>query len=162
MTYQERLLGNGLPSSAAFRREVTGMSGRSGAYASILFLDRRPVSYVLCLCRDGIVSYDYVGYDPQARELSPGTVLQYCLLESLFQRGDVSIFDFTEGEGEQKAFFASDHRVCAKTYFLRRSAANLALVAAHHQLNRGVEHVGRTLDRLGLKTRLKRLIRNAA
>lgn len=162
VTYQERLLDNGLPASDAFRHDMAQAAHRGGVYASILFLRARPVSYALCLSREGVVSYDYVGYDPQARELSPGTVLQYLVLEALFGRGDVSIFDFTEGEGEQKAFFGSDWRLCAKTYLLARSAANFAFVAAHHRLNRGVERVGGVLDRFGLKARVRNLVRRLA
>jgi hypothetical protein len=89
-------------------------------------------------------------------------VLHYFVLQSLFEERPIRILDFTEGEGQHKAFFASDHRLCAKTYFLRRNLFNLMLIRVHCGLNHLVERIGTALDRMGLKTKIKRWIRRVA
>ncbi len=131
-------------------------------YAYILFLHSRPVSYVFCFCTNGIATYDYVGYDPAFASLSSGTVLQYLILQSLFDAKRVEIFDFTEGEGQHKSLFKTDELRCAKTYCFRRRLTVLFLIYLHFYLNKGVEYIGRLLDKAGLKARIRRLIRRAA
>jgi CelD/BcsL family acetyltransferase involved in cellulose biosynthesis len=148
-----------LPTSETFAVELRKAASAGEVIASLLFLSGAPVAYVLCFCRDGIATYDYVGFDPEAHALSPGTVLQYLLLEKMFAAGGVDIFDFTEGEGAQKQFFATDHRLCAKTYVLRSGPVNWAAIRAHHFLDVASSRVGLLLDRWGLKARLKKFLR---
>lgn len=161
-TYQDRLLGAGLPASTEFADRLQQAAARGEVLAYLLFLQGQPVAYVLCFCADGIASYDFVGFDPDMHALSPGTVLQYLLLESMFTDGRVAIFDFTEGEGAQKEFFATDYRYCAKTYLLRADMRALALVRSHQSLDWLSGRVGGLLQRLNLKTRVRKLLRSRA
>jgi CelD/BcsL family acetyltransferase involved in cellulose biosynthesis len=161
-TYQSRLLDSGLPRTPAFKEQAKTIAAGGGVRAFILFLRARPVAYVFCFCNEGIVTYDYVGYDSSASNLSPGTVLQYLMLQSLFSDPACSIFDFTEGEGAQKQFFSTDSRRCAKSYFLRRSLKNVCLVRLHQGLNAFVEGIGALLDRFEIKSRVRALIRRTA
>ncbi len=158
-TYQDRLLGSGLPQSDAFAKELREQAASGNVHASLLFLNGAPVAYVLCFFRGGVATYDFVGYDPDAQSLSPGTVLQYLILDEMFASGAVDIFDFTEGEGAQKQFFATGHRLCAKTYLLRASPVNLATIRLHQFLDVFSAGAGRLLDRWQLKSRAKKLLR---
>ena len=126
-SYQERLLHEGLPTTPEFMAEAKARAACGGVYAYILFLRNQPVSYVFCFCTNGIATYDYVGYDPAFASLSSGTVLQYAILQSLFNGNRVEIFDFTEGEGQHKSLFKTDEQRCAKTYFFRRGLKVLFL-----------------------------------
>ncbi len=159
-TYQERLLDAGLPDTPEFHARAKAMAEADRVLCYILYLQNRPVAYLMCFCQDGIASYDYLGYDPAVQALSPGTVLHYFVFRSLFETKALRIFDFTEGEGQHKVFFGSDHRLCAKTYFFRRTLFNLMLVRAHHGLNRSVAAIGAALDRVGLKSKLRRFMRS--
>ncbi len=161
-TYQARLLGAGLPTSAQFAAGLKQAAGAGGARGYLLFFKEQPAAYVLCFCRNGVATYNYVGFDPDLQALSPGSVLQYLLLESLFASGDIAIFDFTEGEGAQKQFFATDSRYCAKTYVLRATAGNILSVRLHSLMNTASGWAGQLLDRWGLKVRLRRLLRRTA
>jgi CelD/BcsL family acetyltransferase involved in cellulose biosynthesis len=161
-TYQERVLGIGLPQDERFRKEALELAGREGARGFLLSLQGKPVAYVFCYCGDRVMTYDYVGYDPDAAPLSPGTVLQYLLLQRLFDEGSVDIFDFTEGEGPQKQLFATDRRDCASTYYLRHSLRHALLLRSHHALNGLGQRAGSLLERLRLKAAVRNLIRRAA
>ena len=132
-----------------------------GVRAFLLFLGDRPAAYVYCSCRNGVVSYDYVGHDPEMNALSPGTVLQYKILEHLFEDAALRIFDFTEGEGEHKALFATGRRLCAKSIVFPDRSRIRWLLRLHRGFERTDELVDRTLDRLALKRTLRRFIRRA-
>jgi hypothetical protein len=128
----------------------------------ILFLHGNAVAFEFCRCRNGIVSYDHVGYHPEGKALSAGIVLQYVVLQSLFAQEDVRLLDFTEGEGEHKRFFSTGGQVCAKTYFFRRTVKNAMFIGLHFTLNNFVEAIGGILNLVALKSHVRKLIRRAA
>lgn len=161
-TYQERLLDAGLPGSDAFKQHMLEQASRSLVRAYLLFIDGNPAAYVYCPLESGILFYEYVGFDPQHQNLSPGTVLQYLILKKLFEEGEYRIFDFTEGEGPQKAFFATHNVQCADVYLYRKTAWNLIAVRTHWAVDSLSRRFGDALDRLGLKTWVKRLLRRTA
>ena len=88
-----------------------------------------------------------------------GTVLQWLALESIFKEGRFSIFDFTEGQSDHKRFFATDSVGCANVYFLRKTLSNSLLIRAHIAMEDFSKKTGDLLDRMGLKAKIKKLIR---
>ncbi len=158
-TYQDRLLDAGLPASGSFRQQARGWAAKDLARAYLLFDGERPVSYLFCPASDGVLSYSYQGYDPEYMKLSVGTVLQWLALEDLFNEGKFRYFDFTEGETEHKRLFATEQRLCANVYLVRRSLSNSLLLRAHFAMNLLSGWLGRMVQRFGLKARLKRILR---
>lgn len=158
-TYQARLLDCGLPTEPEFRESALDLARQGLAYGFMLFLGSRPVAYVFSQRRGGVVSYDYVGHDPEFNSLSPGTVLQYQLLEYLFSDPDANVFDFTEGEGAHKALFATGHRLCAKSLVFPKEFRTGALVRCHLLLGKLNDLIDVIADRLALRQKIRRLIR---
>ena len=161
-TYQERLLDAGLPADEAYLESLQALASRDQVRAFILFHQDVPAAYLCCPAVDDSLLYEYVGYDPQFAHLSPGTVLQYVAFESLFAENRFKIFDFTEGEGPHKSFFATQSLLCADIYFFRRTWRNLALVRSHDTLLRSSAALVQILNRIGAKAYLKKLIRQVA
>lgn len=161
-TYQERLLDSGLPQSEQFVEGVVarGIAGTARGY--LLFLSGEPIAYIYCPITDGTLFYDYVGFDPDHGKSSPGTVLQYLVLEKLFAEGGFKLFDFTEGEGSHKELFATHAVPCADIYFFRPTIRNALLVRLHHLLDTISTKIVSFLDRVGLKAKLKKLLRKHA
>jgi hypothetical protein len=157
-TYQEKLLGKGLPDGAEDEWAELAAQGIGRGY--LLFDGDKPVAYMTGELRNGILLNDYQGFDPDYRNLSPGIVLQYLALQPLFANPDnVRIWDFGEGEGPHKELFATDSLLCADLFHFPRRPRALALFAAEaglHFASRGIVGV---LDRYGLKERVKRLLR---
>ena len=87
-------------------------------------------------------------------------VLQYFALEWLFEKQQFRGFDFTEGEGPHKSFFATDHLRCADFYFFRRTVRNVLIVFIHNGFDRVSEASGHLLEVMKLKRRLKRFLRS--
>ena len=158
-TFQARLLGSGLPGIEEFRRRVARLDDARGY---VLFHGELPVAYIFCPVDDGNLLYDFVGYDPDYQQWSPGTVLQYLALESLFAEGRYRAFDFTEGEADHKRFFADQSVLCADIFYFRKTLVNFLIVGLHAGLRSAASWSGRFLGRVGLKSRLKKLIRAKA
>lgn len=161
-TYQERLLAKGLPDTASFIEEAVERASSDGLRGYLLLYDQRPVSYLYCPIREGVLFYQYLGYDPAYASWSPGTVLQYLVLERLFAESGPRVFDFTEGEGQHKEFFSTGNTRCADIYYLKRTIRNLIVVATHCGLHALTRMIVRMSEILRLKKLVKRVIRRSA
>lgn len=161
-TYQERLLDSGLPDAQKFIDEIVARAAAGTARGYLLFLAGESIAYIYCPITDGVLFYDYVGFDPIHGKLSPGTVLQYLVLEKLFNEGGFQSFDFTEGEGSHKELFATHAVACADIYFFRPSVHNAVLLRLHRFLDTFSTSTVKLLDRMGLKAKLKKLLRKHA
>jgi CelD/BcsL family acetyltransferase involved in cellulose biosynthesis len=161
-TYQERLLDSGLPTGEKFVAGMRERAARDELRAYLLFHEGKPVAYLYLPARDGMLIYAFLGFDPEYRQHSPGTVLQWLAMEKLFAEGRFQLLDFTEGEGDHKRKFSTGSRYCADVYFLRRTPGLYLRV----WLQAGLDSLSRfavgVIDRLGLKARLKRFVRNRA
>jgi CelD/BcsL family acetyltransferase involved in cellulose biosynthesis len=161
-TYQERLLGSGLPEDEGFRAHARELAAADSVRAFILYHRGQPLAYLYCPAQDGILYYEYLGYDPQFQAWSPGTVLQYLALESLFGEARWRMFDFTEGEGPHKEFFSTSGVLCANVYYFRRRWRYRILIYVHSALNDVSRLAVRALDKTGLKSTIKKWFRRSA
>ena len=158
-TYQEKLLDAGLPSTDDFRHDMESLAKEGLVCGFLLWAAGQPVSYIYCPAQNGTLVYTNLGYDPRFRQYSPGTVLQWLVLEKLFSEGRYEIFDFSEGAGEHKRLFATGCYHCADIYWMKATLANAAVVRGQAFVNRVSWLVVKGLDKLGLKARVKRFFR---
>jgi len=158
-SYQERLLDAGIPDADGFVAEMVRLAERDQVRGWVLFDGERPVSYLYCPVQDGVLIYQFLGYDPEYAKHSVGTVLQWLALEQLFEEARFDIFDFTEGESDHKRLFATHQVRCANIIFLRPSLGLSLLARAHAAAARSSTWLGELAGRLGLRTRLRRLLR---
>jgi len=159
LTYQEKLLDAGLPDGPEYLSELVELAKADAVRAYVLSMNGKGIAYLCCPVVNGVLLYSYLGYDPAHSDLSPGTVLQYLVFERLFEQKTYRAFDFTEGQGEHKKFFATHETPCADICYLPRSASAQFWIALH----RGVEALsvlaGNALDVLGIKSAVKRILR---
>jgi CelD/BcsL family acetyltransferase involved in cellulose biosynthesis len=145
-TYQEKLLGAGLPSDVPFRAVMQGKGARGEAFGWLLFVGGSPIAYLYCPMSGGDVRYDYVGHDPGWGEWSPGSILHLEAFRTLFAEPTALRFDFTEGEGQHKRQFATGGTACVDLLLLRDSRGNRATVRALRAFDGMVERVKRARD----------------
>ncbi len=124
-TYQERLLGAGLPEGEEALAGMRALARAGRARAWLLFLDGAPVAYLWAPAEGSTLIYAHLGYDPDFAELSPGTVLQLEAMRQLMAEKSFRLFDFTEGEGQHKRQFATDGIDCVDLLLVRPTAGNL-------------------------------------
>lgn len=127
-TYQERLMGAGLPDDPAWVRRMIAMAGEDEVRAWLLYVADAPAAYLWCGADGETLRYDYVGHDPAFAALSPGSVLMEAALVDLFA-DRFARFDFTEGEGQHKRGMASAGIACRDLLLLRPTLGNRSAVA---------------------------------
>jgi len=150
-TYQERLLGSGLPADPA---PLARAAAADRLRAWLLHVDDAPVAYLCCIADGATLRYDHVGHDPAWNDWSPGAVLQADALADLFA-DRFARFDFLEGEGQHKRQFASGGVACADWLLLRPTLANRAALGLLAGWDRAVAAAKRSalLSRVGDRMR---------
>ena len=161
-SYQERLLDCGLPSDAEFISAATAAAARDEVRAFLLFSHGEPVSYLYCPEKDGVLEYAFLGYISDFGKLSPGTVLQWLALETLFAEKRYTAFDFTEGESEHKRFFSTHQTPCSLQLMLRPSLRTRLGARLHRGVDSASKRLGDSLEQLGLKSKIKKWLRRTA
>ncbi|PKP93445.1 MAG: GNAT family N-acetyltransferase [Alphaproteobacteria bacterium HGW-Alphaproteobacteria-16] len=157
-TYQEKLMGEGLPDTPAFIRDMLGRAASDGVRAWLLHIAGEPAAYLYCPAHGDTLIYEYVGHDPAFNDLSPGAVLQMEAFRDLFEEGKFARFDFTEGEGQHKRQYATGAVPCLDLLLLRPSLANRVTTAALGGFNRTVAGGKAVVNAVGLE-RLSRKLR---
>ena len=159
LTYQEKLLDVGIPDSEEFAAKLEADAADGLVHGYILFHDDKPVSYLYCPIEKGALIYAHLGYDPEYAKQSVGTVLQSLVIEQLCTDGEYRFFDFTEGQSAHKRLFATHQVHKANILYLRNTLKNRLLVKSHTLVNRLSTALGNSLERLGIKKRIKDFLR---
>ena len=158
-TYQERLLGSGLPDSQDFYRGMLRQAAVDQVRAWLLEIGGEPAAYLYCPILGDTVIYAHVGHDPQFNDCSPGAVLQLEAIRDLFGEARFAAFDFTEGEGQHKRQFATGGVACVDLLLLRPTLANRLLLAALQSFDASVAHAKRAVHAAGLGKLARKLRR---
>ncbi len=160
-TYQERLLNTGLPIDQSFKDAMFTFAREDSVRGYLLFHGTNPVAYLYCpVILKRIFLYNYLGYDLDYQKWSVGTVLQYKVLKHLFTTEHDFIFDFTEGEGPHKSFFANRSALCADIYYFKWSFRNVLLIFLHISMAKLSNAAVKMLEIMGIKSMIKKIIRN--
>jgi len=158
-TYQERLLGGGLPDDPEFLRDMYLKAAAGDVRGWLLYIAGEPAAYLYCPIEAGIARYEYVGHDPAFSDLSPGGVLQMEAMRDLFGTG-LKCFDFTEGDGQHKRQFATAGVPCIDMLLLRASLANRLTTMALSGFDQAAAMGKRATKRLGLEKLAKKVRRS--
>lgn len=158
-TYQERLMGSGLPDSPEFLTAMLAQAAADNLRAWLLYIGGEPAAYLYCPIVGDTVIYAYVGHDPAFNDLSPGAVLQLEAMRDLFDEQRYARFDFTEGEGQHKRQLATGGVACVDLLLLRPSLTNRLTTVALGGFNNGVALAKRTVNGAGLGKFAKRIRR---
>jgi CelD/BcsL family acetyltransferase involved in cellulose biosynthesis len=160
-TYQERLFDGAIPASADFVAKMLALARRDCFRGYTLSSNGKPVSYLYLPIENEVLIYGYLGYDSECANLSVGTVLLYMAIEQLFAERRFRYFDFTHGENQTKKLFGRASFLRADFYFFRWGVRNALAVYGHFLMDWLSGALGRTLDVLGLRQRMRKLLRRA-
>lgn len=128
--------------------------GRLRGY--ILFASEKPVAYALCSLYRRHAVYQVVGYDPEYRAWSPGTILLLKIIEDLFSHGTWDVLDLGSCADhlQYKKHFATGSQMFGRVFYFRRSSL-LFPVLPHLVLSKAY----RVCRKVGLKLGLRPGIR---
>ena len=158
-TYQSRLLDAGLPADAAARKAMLQAAENNRMRCFLLWVDSEAIAYLSLPVVGRTLVYEHLGYAPEWARMSPGTVLQLEALERLFAERRYAHFDFTEGEGEHKAMFGTDHADCASFVLLDPTLANRALLSARAGFDGAVSGAKSLAQRSGALAKMRSALR---
>lgn len=158
-TYQERMLKAGLPATAEFLRTMQEKADRGEARGYLLREQDRVVAFAWCTAKADTISYQIIGYLPQSSKQSPGTVLLCLIIRDLFALGKYRLLDFGPGNALYKESFATGWIEFADSYLIRHSLNNRWKLWLHWRLERFSTVVGEALEKLGLKRKIRLLMR---
>ena len=159
VTYQERLMGSGLPDRPDFMQRMVTMAAAGRVRAWLLWIGDAPAAYLYCPIHGDTVIYEYVGHDPRFNDLSPGSVLQAEAFADLFADPALRRFDFTEGDGQHKRQFATGGMACVDLLLLRPTIANRAILTAMRGFDGGIALAKRIVARFDLDALARRVRR---
>lgn len=156
-SWQKRTGGRVFPQVVSLE-DLTSLAGGGRVRAYALFHQERPVAFSYCAGQHENLVYTMIGYDEAYSQWSPGNVLYYLFMKSLFEENRYRHLDFTDGILAYKDFIKTDSIPCARVLYFRRTLKHRLIVAADLFLIRISPAAGRLLKALGLKTKLKKLI----
>ncbi|NNF26148.1 MAG: GNAT family N-acetyltransferase [Gemmatimonadetes bacterium] len=159
LTYQTRLLKAGLSDDEATRARLLKRAEAGRFWSFVLWLRDQPVSYMLGTTRGRIYRQDHGGYDPAFHKLDPGRALHGMALEHLHGSGQIDLLDFTPGGGAHKEKLSTEVVDCVDLVYFPVGPKAVLLVGSHILLQGVSRGIAWTLEKLGLKTKIKQLLR---
>jgi hypothetical protein len=159
-SYQEKLLGRELPTTAEFNNKLKKMAEAGTFRGYILYAEDTPIAYNLCpIYGDGIMLYDFTGYNPEYSKYSAGTVLQYKIIEQCFEDPNIKTYDLCTGEGQHKEFFATGYKTCCDVFYFPSTLFYIASVYSRFLIENLSRKITHGLEKAGVKNKIKKLIR---
>jgi CelD/BcsL family acetyltransferase involved in cellulose biosynthesis len=124
--------GLGFDESESFARRLELDAGRGIVRGFVLMLDDEPAAYGFCRIEHDVIVYKHNGFDEQFARRSPGTVLFYLMLETLFREGEFRLLDFDGMEYyAYKEFFATRAINCARVFWFQPRLPEISLFSTH-------------------------------
>jgi hypothetical protein len=162
-TYQWRLLGLGLRDPVRLQNTLAAMALHGWTRCYLLECGGTPTAFMVGYLYEGTYYYVDVGFDPAWEKWSVGTVLHLEVLRDLIDGdGQARAFDFSSGSGVHKQRFSNESTAEANLLLLPKCARNLALVAAYEGVDTMASAAVRLLEKLQVKTIVKKLVRRGA
>ncbi|MFT6586617.1 MAG: hypothetical protein ACJARX_000366 [Psychroserpens sp.] len=159
-TYQNKLFNASLPEDIRYKNKIKEQAKNDLFLGLVLFKESKPCAYLYIPIINDSYQYEYLGYIQEYSKFSPGTVLQYFALENIYNdKPKASYFDFTEGDGAHKSFFASHNKLCCNALILPNTFLSKFWVSLQVILDDFSSFIGNTLERFNLKNKLKKIIR---
>lgn len=161
-TYQ-RGLGAGFADTPDARKRL-GLAARKGWLRGyVLYLEDRPCAFWIGMLYESTFVSEYLGYDPEFRQYSPGMFLIMNVIEAFCARknGDiVKELDFGLGHAEYKAALCSKVWLEASIYIFSLRPKGLMLKVMRTSTRIVDEGLRRVLAKVNLATKLKRAWRD--
>ncbi|WP_068544425.1 GNAT family N-acetyltransferase [Thalassotalea crassostreae] len=125
----------------------------------VLFCENKPIAFVLGTQFNGLYDYEETGYDPKYANFSPGTVMNYMIIQRLFEFNKPDIIDFGFGENTYKKVFGN-HAYTAFNMTAAKTKGKLhAALIIQQLLNKCYHSIRSYLIKWKLDTKVRNLIK---
>ena len=159
-TYQWNFLGIGLRDRARLERQCRFAAREGWLRCYVLWSGGAPIAFLYGLVARSTYYYIDVGFDPAWSKYSAGLVLNLLMIEDLItQPGAPKQLDFMYGDMWYKEHLSTRSRMERHFYLIPRTAWGTSVAITLRSIDGAVEGSAALLDRLGLKDKIRRLIR---
>ena len=153
-TYQ-RALGVGFKDSRSHRKQVELAARKGWFHGHVIYKDGNPIAFQEDYVYGAHCFNPYMGYDPEHRDINPGTLLMLRSWEMLIKHTQAEVYDFGLGDGVYKERYADICIAESEILFFRREI-RYGLLHAVLAMNVWTDRaIRRWLDRLGIRDRIK-------
>lgn len=165
-TWQFKRFGWGLASRDVHTvtRELRFLAERGWLRSYLLQCDGVACAFILAHQYNSNFDPEYVGVDDVWRKYSVGTVVMMLVLEDLFESNSPEFYDFGTPATHLRfqEYLATASYPEARVWLFRRQAYSFLASSVYRACNAISMNGGTLLERLGLKSRVKRLLWNHA
>jgi hypothetical protein len=157
----QRGLGVGFSDTESMRRRLRFCATKGWLRAYVAYLGGQPASFAIGTICNKTYTSDFLGFDPQYREYSVGTVLQSVLIERCCEEG-VQVIDFSAGHADYKKRFGNATVTVTRVYVFAPHFKGIYLNGVK-TLAAGATKVGKyILSTAGFLPKIKRVLRSRA
>ena len=125
----------------------------------LLICSGKPAAYIIGYQYKGRYYYEYIGYDQNWSQLSPGTVLTYLMIEDLHRSDRPEILDFGYGENTYKQIFGNYSYEADNTGVVRKGSKMHVVMLVQLALSRLYISVSEILAKTGLDKKARKLLK---
>ena len=130
-SWKAKKLSNYIPDYVQDDEYLKDVASRQLLRAYLLYLDGKPITYVLGYQFQDVYHYSDIGFDEDYARYSPGSVLLFLLIEDLIKHTGLRLVNFGIGDSEYKRQFANESIPDNSLILLRNSFRN----RFHYRLN---------------------------
>jgi len=160
-TYQHHLLNLGIENNPVQIKKLRAAAAGGYLRAYVLWVNKVPVAFNIGY-HHGHVFYGHdMGYDPEYSRLQPGIYLLTKVIADLLSN-DIYCLDFLSGDSVFKQRLSNTSRKERHYYLIPRGWPGTAYALSLSATNFLSREIGNWLDKKGLKSKIKRLIRKNA
>lgn len=160
-TYQHHLLSLGIENNPEQIKKLRTAAAGGWLRAYVLWINKVPVAFNIGYHHGHIFYGHDMGYDPEYSRLQPGIYLLTKVITDLLSN-DIYCLDFLSGDSVFKRRLSNTSRKEQHYYLIPRGWPGTAYALSLSATNFLSREIGNWLDKKGLKSRIKRLIRNNA
>ena len=157
-TYQHNLLSAGIENNPEQIQKLRAAATGGWLRGYVLWINDVPIAFNVGYHHENIFYGHDMGFDPDFSKLQPGVYLLTRVITDLLSKG-IYCLDFLSGDSVFKRRLSNTSRKEQHYYLIPRSWPGTAYAISLSATNFLSRVIGNWLDKKGLKTRVKRLIR---
>ena len=162
-SYQWQLLRLGLRDRDGQVARFSNAARQGWLRCYVLFGNDTPLAFMAGFLFRGTYSSEDIAYDPDWQKFSVGNVLHCRVIRDLVGLGGrAQRFDFMYGDNANKERLSTTARLEGNFYLFPRTTRGLLTYSIIQAVNASSELAGRTLERLGTKSAIRKRLRQWA
>lgn len=144
-------------STSISQHEQLATAGLLRSY--VLYLDSVPVAYIRGYQYAGNYYYEEIGFDKRQRDLEPGTVLNFLVLQDLFVQDKPEYLDFGFGENDYKRKLGNYAIDACEGFLVCQGSKAQLVVGIQRALQAAYRGISRAVKAIKMDTLVRRMIK---